>query len=120
MFKKSVKSKIAVLVLSLTMLLGTASLVMAGTAPVDKAAASGSTISPQWMNQFEVTASSLNVRSGPGTSYSVVGTLYRGNTGYLYDAREIRANGYTWVPIYNTSHTALWGWIAKEYIEIIG
>ena len=81
---------------------------------------SDSTISPQWMNQFEVTASALSVRSGPGTSYSIVGTLYKGDTGYLYDAREISADGYTWVPIYNSSHTALWGWVAKEYIEIIG
>lgn len=74
----------------------------------------------EWMNQFEVTASSLSVRSGAGTSYNIVGTLYKGNTGYLYDTREITANGYTWVPIYNTSHTALWGWVAKQYIEIIG
>ncbi|MDD2300002.1 MAG: SH3 domain-containing protein [Dysgonamonadaceae bacterium] len=115
------------------MLLGIASFAMAGVASADNATTSdgtqssnsnitdsGSIIKPMWMNQFHVTTSVLNVRSGAGTSYGVVGTLYQGNTGFLYDASEIQADGYTWVPIYNSSHTARWGWIAKQYIQIDG
>ncbi|EPR10558.1 SH3 domain-containing protein [Ruminiclostridium papyrosolvens] len=77
------------------------------------------TVTVQWMDQFEVTASSLNVRSGPGTSYSKVGSLFNGDTGYLYDTSEVSANGYTWVPI-SKSDGSFWGWIALEYIQIIG
>jgi len=72
-----------------------------------------------WNNTFQVTASSLNIRSGPGTSYSIVGSLSNGYIGYLYDPREINANGYTWVPIRKSDGT-LWGWVAKQYITIIG
>lgn len=80
---------------------------------------SNGAVTIQWMNEFEVTASSLNVRSGPGTSYSKVGSLFRGDTGYLYDAREVSADGYTWVPI-SKGDGILWGWIASEYIQIVG
>lgn len=33
-------------------------------------------ISPQWANHFLVIASSLNIRSAPGTTSNIVGTLY--------------------------------------------
>lgn len=87
--------------------------------PSSNVKANDSTISPQWINIFEVDAT-LSVRSGPGTSYSVIGTLPQGYVGSLYSAEEISANGYTWVPIYNSGHTAFWGWIAKDYITMIG
>jgi uncharacterized protein YraI len=81
--------------------------------------ANDGSVSIKWLNQFEVTASSLIVRSGPGTSYSQVGSLFEGDTGLLYDSRKVNANGYTWVPISKSDGT-LWGWVASEYIQIIG
>ncbi|WP_088187154.1 SH3 domain-containing protein [Desulfosporosinus sp. FKA] len=141
MIKIGIKGKVTSILICSAMLLGSTSLATANpssSSNVDKVTVttpgssdtnstdlsnnvkSNAVLSPQWMNVFTVTASSLSVRSGAGTSFSIIGTLPKGYTGSLYNATEITANGYTWVPIYNSSHTALWGWIAKQYIEIIG
>lgn len=74
----------------------------------------------RWANWCTVTASTLNVRSGPGLDYSTIGTLHQDDWVCLYSAQEVSANGYTWVPIYNENHTAFWGWVAKEYLQVQG
>jgi uncharacterized protein YgiM (DUF1202 family) len=98
MLKKSVKSKIAVLVLSLTMLLGTASLAMAGVTPVDKAAASN-VAAPQSIEaiHYYVTGTTY-IRSGPGTSYSILRTVYAGETVWYNSELTDYHNG--WTPVY--------------------
>lgn len=110
MFKKSVKSKIAVLVLSLTMLLGTASLAMAGAAPVDKAAVSVS--APQSIESihYHVTGTTY-IRSGPGTSYSILRTVHAGDT--VWDDPELPDYGNGWTPVYIGSTE---GYILDSYI----
>ena len=41
-------------------------------------AATGYTKVVTWSNVFEVTATNLNVRSGPSTAYSIIGTIHNG------------------------------------------
>ncbi len=111
MLKRSIKSKIAVLVLSLTMLLGTASLAMAGATPADKAATSGVS-APQSIESIHyfVTGTTY-IRSGPGTSYSILRTVYAGDTVWLDPDLPDYNNG--WKPVYiGSTH----GYILNSYI----
>lgn len=55
-----------------------------------------------------ITASSLNVRKGPGTSYQVVGSLKKGQTAAIRDVQ----NGW-----YQISSGKLTGWIAGNYAK---
>jgi hypothetical protein len=55
---------------------------------------------------------SVNVRSGPGTSYGVVDQLYRGET---VDVRECRTNGWCYV-----IHSGPDGWVSRNYLSGIG
>ena len=56
----------------------------------------------------EATAS-VNVRSGPGTQYSVVDTLYRGES---VNVETCRSNGWCRV-----SHTGPDGWVSARYLS---
>lgn len=52
-------------------------------------------------------AGELNVRSGAGTNYSVIGRLYGGDSVTVYEQENV--NGIPW---YNIG----WGWVSGEYI----
>lgn len=57
-----------------------------------------------------VTASSLNIRSGPGLENSVKGYLYKGDTVVVLE----KSNG--WLKIQLSNKTI--GWVSEKYIEI--
>ena len=71
------------------------------------------TVAPQPERQFIVVyrgADGLSLRSGPGTYYSEVGTLYAGDLLAVDGAPEIRADNTRWWPI----HTAVQrGWVVE-------
>ncbi|MGN0204637.1 MAG: phage tail tip lysozyme [Coprococcus sp.] len=46
------------------------------------------------------TTANVNYRTGPGTSYSVAGTLSKGTTVKVVSGYSTTANGYTWYKIY--------------------
>jgi N-acetylmuramoyl-L-alanine amidase len=62
-----------------------------------------------------VTSDSLNVRSGPGTSYAIESTLSYGTEGYVIDG-PVTANGYTWYQIEYLGGYV--GWAAGEYLAV--
>ncbi|HQA08218.1 MAG TPA: SH3 domain-containing protein [Syntrophomonadaceae bacterium] len=109
MIKKLGKSKIAVCILCLTMLLGTASLAMAEVAPAGNAATS-SILAPQAIHYF-VTATTY-IRSGPGSSYSKVTTVYAGDIVWFNPELPNYNNG--WTPVYMGSYE---GYIQDSYLQ---
>jgi len=60
---------------------------------------------------YYVTASVLNVRQGPGTSYPIVGQVYEGDTVW-YDS-ALPDTSSSWTPIYKGS---LEGYVSSQYI----
>jgi len=62
-----------------------------------------------------VTSESLNVRSGPGTSYAIESTISYGTEGYVIDG-PVSANGYTWYQIEYLGGYV--GWAAGEYLAV--
>lgn len=68
--------------------------------------------------QVTVTASgSLNVRSGPGTSYPIVATVTGGTTVTRIRKAVANANGYTWDKIRLSNGTE--GYVATNYLTIL-
>lgn len=65
-----------------------------------------------------VDSASLNVRSGPGTGYTVIDTLSSGDQGVVLDG-PVSADGYTWYQI-NYSYGGYSGWVAGEYLSYAG
>lgn len=63
------------------------------------------------MAMYLVTASALRIRSGPGTSYSIIGTLYKDDE---VQGDEIRGD---WVHI--TASDGKVGWSHRGYLELI-
>ena len=57
-----------------------------------------------------VTASALNVRSGPGLSYNTKGCLYKGDTVAVLD----KENGWIKVQLLNSTT----GWVSEKYVKI--
>jgi uncharacterized protein YgiM (DUF1202 family) len=57
----------------------------------------------------------VNVRSGPGTTYSIVGTLSNNNQLALVTGTPTTAGGYTWYPI--TSQSGITGFVAGDFFE---
>ncbi|WP_455543308.1 SH3 domain-containing protein [Intestinibacter sp.] len=55
-----------------------------------------------------ITTSSLNVRSGAGTSYSILGALAKGKTVTIYG----ESNGW-----YKISYNGGYGWVSKTYVS---
>ncbi len=55
-------------------------------------------------------STSLNVRSGPGTSFGVVDTLFEGE---IVEVTECQANGWCYV-----EHTGTNGWVSSSYLTI--
>ena len=60
--------------------------------------------------QGKITASSLNVRKGTSTSYSVVKTLRQGIVVNILDSKKVGAT--TWYKIKE-------GWISGKYVDIL-
>ncbi|CEN93087.1 C40 family peptidase [Paraclostridium sordellii] len=72
----------------------------------------GSTETPSTGKKATVTASALNVRSGPSTSNGVIGTVYKGNT------VEILENSNGWSKIKTSSGQV--GWASSQYLSTSG
>ncbi|MDU6115069.1 MAG: SH3 domain-containing protein, partial [Paeniclostridium sordellii] len=59
-----------------------------------------------------ITASALNVRSGPSTGYNIIGTTYQGNTVEIITS----SNGWHKVKLSNGQV----GWISGQYVSLSG
>lgn len=64
-----------------------------------------------------ISSGNLNVRSGPGTSYSLVTTIPNGATATRIRKNVATANGYVWDKIRMTD--GLEGYVATNYLEIV-
>lgn len=60
------------------------------------------------------TLETLNYRTGPGTTYSVAGSLPKGTRVKVEEGYSQDANGYTWVKIWYNSNTY---YVANKYLE---
>jgi uncharacterized protein YgiM (DUF1202 family) len=113
MLKDSFKNKIIVGLLSLVLLLGTSFTAITQASVEDTVCKTEIGIKSI---HYHVTASVLNIRSGPGLSYSIVGQVYRGDTVWYHSSlgSEVYSDGMWWTPIYKDS---LEGWAASQYLE---
>jgi hypothetical protein len=70
---------------------------------------------------YRVTANGVRIRSGPGTSYTIVDQVNAGAEIIAYSGGTVRANGYTWRFV--TSDFYAWGqgfgWIANKYLTLL-
>lgn len=66
-----------------------------------------STINYSKGNKVKVTASMLNVREGPGTTYKTIGNLSKGKQVEVYQSKN------DWIEIYFGNHG---GWISADYL----
>jgi uncharacterized protein YgiM (DUF1202 family) len=57
----------------------------------------------------------VNVRSGPGTTYSIVGSMSNNQQLALVTGTPTVANGYTWYPI--TAQSGISGYVAGDFFE---
>lgn len=64
-----------------------------------------------------VTSDTLNVRSGPGTGYSIIDTISYGTNGLIIDG-PVSADGYVWYEIEYVGGTYA-GWVASEYLGLV-
>ncbi len=64
-----------------------------------------------------VTSDALNVRSGPGTGYSVIDLMSYGQNGLIVDG-PVSADGYTWYELNYVGGTAD-GWVAGDYLALV-
>jgi uncharacterized protein YraI len=64
-----------------------------------------------------VTSDSLNVRSGPGTGYSVIDVITYGTNGLIVDG-PVTANGYVWYEIEYVGGTYA-GWVASDFLGLV-
>jgi N-acetylmuramoyl-L-alanine amidase len=69
------------------------------------------TAPPVTTQQAQVTADVLNVRSGAGASYSLVGTLKSGN---VVSYSQV-SNGWAYI-----TYGSLKGWVSKDYLGAVG
>jgi uncharacterized protein YraI len=63
-----------------------------------------------------VNTDALNVRSGPGTGYSVIDTIGYGANGLVVDG-PVFANGYTWYEIDYVGGSSD-GWVASDFLSL--
>src|SRR5262245_39355697 len=63
------------------------------------------------MAKYIVTTSALRIRSGPGTTYSIVGMLYKNNT---IEGNELNGD---WVHITTAENQT--GWSHRAYLELV-
>lgn len=64
-----------------------------------------------------VNTDSVNVRSGPGTGYSAIGTLSYGTNGSVIDG-PVFADGYTWYELDYVGGSSD-GWVAGDFLSLI-
>ncbi len=64
-----------------------------------------------------VASDSLNVRSGPGTGYSVIDIMVYGQNGLIIDG-PVYADGYTWFQLTYVGGTTD-GWVAGDYLGLV-
>lgn len=64
-----------------------------------------------------VTSDSLNVRSGPGTGYTVIDIMSNGQNGLIIDG-PVYADGYTWFQLTYVGGTSD-GWVAGEFLGLV-
>ena len=69
---------------------------------------------------YSIVGTNVRVRSGPGTSYSIVRVKQNGEqvTGPALCQATVYANGYWWVKLY--LGTGGYGWTAEPYLHYIG
>ena len=63
------------------------------------------------MSKYLVTASALRIRSGPGTTYSVIGALFRNN---IVEGEQVNGD---WVHV--TAPDGKVGWSHRGFLELI-
>ncbi|MFF9074575.1 SH3 domain-containing protein [Streptomyces sp. NPDC014872] len=87
------------------------------TAPAASAADSSSCNSGTYGFNGHINTNSVNLRSGPGTSYSSKGLLSKGTKTYFYCYRDFGANKWSWDYIKVTSgpHKGVKGWVRGDY-----
>lgn len=64
-----------------------------------------------------ITASSANIRSGPGTDYDVITTASKGDTFVATGNQETASNGRIWYEIYIDSDMTQTGWASQKIID---
>lgn len=64
-----------------------------------------------------VTSDTLNVRSGPGTGYSIIDTIVYGTNGLIIDG-PVSADGYVWYEIEYVGGTYT-GWVASDFLALV-
>jgi len=64
-----------------------------------------------------VTSDTLNVRSGPGTGYTVIDLMTYGQNGLIVDG-PVSADGYTWYELNYVGGTSD-GWVAGDYLGLV-
>jgi len=69
-------------------------------------------------DMVSVSSGPLNVRSGPGTGYSIIDSMATGQNGLIVDG-PVSANGYTWYKL-DYVGGAVDGWVAGEYLDYAG
>ena len=98
--------KLLAAAMALALIFALASLAPAGTLPSMQASAAGTAVT--------VTGSVVNLRSGPGTGYSVVGSVTKGSS-YAIVSTGTASNGDVWYKIqYGSSQV----WICGAYIKL--
>ncbi len=84
---------------------------------VDQQTATESTTpEPSTEKRLKVTGSTVNVRTGAGTSYSKIATASK-NEEYVYTGSAKASNGVTWYKITLSSTSS--GWICGTYVELV-
>lgn len=64
-----------------------------------------------------VTTDALNVRSGPGTGYSVIDVIGYGTNGLIVDG-PVSADGYVWYEMEYVGGGSA-GWVASDYLALV-
>ncbi|MFF1733746.1 SH3 domain-containing protein [Streptomyces sp. NPDC058247] len=72
-------------------------------------AASGSTCTQQ--GSMKITASNVNLRSGPGTKYRSYGQMSKGTRVGWFSC----TNGWDWVNVESGAHKGKWGYVYGKY-----
>ncbi|MFF2205891.1 hypothetical protein [Streptomyces sp. NPDC058145] len=101
--------------------LAATTLVLAGgalaTAPAASAADSSSCNSAWYGLNGHITANGVNLRSGPGTGYSVKGVLTKGTRTYMYCYKYTlsRAQPWDYIKVTSGANKGVKGWVREDF-----